>query len=87
MPRRGSESPLRLLDISPDEVAEYPVAVVLRATAVDATLVSQGAVIQAEVPNHVADQWFGLTRMLDVNAVPDATKGGTTADCHHAEQS
>ncbi len=63
---------------TPDGLPSYPVAVVLDATAFEAIPLSQGAIIRAEVPNKVADRWFGVTELLDASGLPRVLKGGTT---------
>ena len=80
VPSKGAWYPNRAkwIGTTPDGLPNYPVAVVLDATAVDAIALSQGAIIRAEVPNKVADQWFGITGLLDASGLPRVLNGGTT---------
>jgi len=58
--------------------ADYPVVVMMQASAVDAVSMSDGSIIKADVPNAVADMWFGATDFLATNGLPGVLDGGTT---------
>jgi hypothetical protein len=66
------------LGANPDTIADLPVAVALKATAVGAVDLTDGVAIRAEVPNAVADRWFGVTGLLASNGLPGVLKGGMT---------
>lgn len=61
-----------------EHVANYPVAVLIVATAIDAVSNSEGAIIRAEVPNSVADVWLDAKELLDANGLPGALTDGST---------
>ncbi|MFL6179686.1 MAG: hypothetical protein ACJ74E_07540 [Actinomycetes bacterium] len=71
-------SSARSIGIDRGDVRDYPVAVLLRATAVDAIPLGEGAIIRAEVPNHLADRRFGVTGLLNESGLPRVLRGGTT---------
>jgi len=80
VPSDGAWYPNRAkwIGTTPDGLPNYPVAVVLGATAIDAIPMTEGTILKAEVPNEVADQWFGVTALPNASGLPRVLEGGTT---------
>jgi hypothetical protein len=76
---RGGFTPAtQLPGVGRGNTADYPVHVVMQAVAVDAVSTADGSIIKAEVPNTVADMWFGANDFLISNGLPGVLEGGTT---------